>query len=251
MLLLGAAFEHADSDDGNDRHGEAQREAGGQRCAQVLMQLALAVGRRLLLRLQGAGVDRLDFGGDPHHLIAARHNLAAQKAVTIDVGRAVEQRRVRAPVFVELAPQLLIRPRIGFAQQGLELADQLFAFEVVRHEPRAILRRRRRGVEQVIARENARQMHARAHPPQPRLDVAIARIEAVEMRVGDVGFPLRGQNRDDDQHQKPEERDGHDRPRPKPHSADRQQVMFGHSLILPAYEGPGHPLYRGYIIVSL
>jgi len=88
-------------------------------------------------------------------------------------------------------------------------------------------------------------------PTQPRLDVAIARIQAVKMRVGDVGFPLRGQNRDDDQHQKPEERDGHHRPCPKPHSADRQQAMFGHSLILPAYEGAGHPLYRGYIIVSV
>ena len=156
MLLLGAAFEHADSDDGDHRHGEAQREAGGQRRAQVLMQLALAVGGRLLLRLKSAGVDRLDFCGDPQHLIASRHNLPAQKAITIEVGRAVEQRRVCAPVFVELAPQLLIRSWIRFAQQRLELADQVFAFEVIRHEPRAILRRRRRGVEQVIARENAR-----------------------------------------------------------------------------------------------
>ena len=94
-------------------------------------------------------------------------------------------------------------------------------------------------------------MHSRAHPPQPRLDVAIARIEAVEVRVGDVGLPLRGQNRDDDQHQKAEERNGHHRPCPKPHSPDRQQAMFGHPVILPWYKVPGHPLYRGYIIVSL
>ena len=65
-----------------------------ERAGQVLVQLALPRGRRLLLRVQRAVVDLLDLGGDPHDGVAPRHNLAPQKAVAIDRGRAVEQRRV-------------------------------------------------------------------------------------------------------------------------------------------------------------
>ena len=165
VLLLGAAFEHADADDGDDGHRQAQTSRLAASVArQVLMQLALALGRRLLLRVQGAVVDRLDFGGDPHDRIAPRHDLAAQKAIAIDLGRAVEQRRIRAPVIVELAPELAVRPRIGLAQQRLELGDHLFALEVVGDEPRAVLGGRRRRVEQIIARENARKMQAPSAP---------------------------------------------------------------------------------------
>ena len=91
-------------------------QARRQRGREVLMQLALARGRRLLLSVQRAVVDRLDFGRDPHDRIAARHDLPAQKTVAIDLGRAVEERRIRAPVLVELPPQLAVLFRIGFAQ---------------------------------------------------------------------------------------------------------------------------------------
>ena len=61
-----------------------------------------------LLRVQVAVVQCLDLGRDLHDGIAPRHDLAAQKAVAIDLSvRAVEQRRVRAPVFIELAPELV------------------------------------------------------------------------------------------------------------------------------------------------
>ncbi len=192
------------------------------------MQLSLARGRRLLLRVQRAVVDRFDFGRDPHDCIAARHDLPAQKTVSIDFGRAVEERRIRVPVLVELAPQLAILFRIGFAQQRFQLADHLFAFEMVGDQPRAVFGGRGRRVEQIIARQYAGEMQIRTHAPQARFNIAIASVQAVEVRVCRVCLPLRGQNRYHYQRQEPQQREGHDRPRPKTHPADSRQMMFGH-----------------------
>ena len=105
---------------------------------------------------------------------------------------------------------------------------------MVGHEPRAVIGRGRRRVEQIIARENARKVQARAHAAQPRLDVAIAGVEAVELRVRGVGFPLRRQNRHDDQREQPQQREGDHRPGPKTPAADTRQMLLVHWLILSA-----------------
>ena len=93
----------------------------------------------------------------------------------------------------------------------------LLALLVVGHEPRAVFGCRRRRVEQIVAHEDARQVQARAHAAQARLDVAVARVEAVEMGVCGVGFPLRGENRPHDQSQQTQQREGDHRPRPETH----------------------------------
>ena len=90
-------------------------------------------------------------------------------------------------------------------------------------------------------------MQTGAHATQPRLDVAIARVETVELRVRGVGFPLRRQNRHDDQREQPQQRDGDNRPGPEtPAGRHPHRMLFVHSLILSAKRARGHPVYRGY-----
>ena len=87
----------------------------------ALVQLALALRRSQLLRVQRAIVDRLDLCRGLQHGIAPWHDLTPQKTIAIDGRRAVEQRRVRVPVLVELTPKLAVLSRIGLAEQRLEL----------------------------------------------------------------------------------------------------------------------------------
>src|SRR5688572_26356991 len=202
MLFFRTPFEHAYADDGDNGYSEPECEARRQRTRQVLMQLALARRGCLLLCAERAVVDRFDLRRDLHDAVAPRYDLTAQKIVAIDLCRAVEEGRVRAPVLVYLAPQLAVLFGLAFAQQRLELPNHLLAFLVIGQQPRLVFRRRGGGVEQVVARQDTRQMQTRSHAPQPRLDVAIASVETVEVRVRRVGFPLRGEDRDDDESQK-------------------------------------------------
>jgi len=50
MLLLGSLFEDADANDSRDGHDQAERETRHKRRSEVLMELALALGSRHLLR---------------------------------------------------------------------------------------------------------------------------------------------------------------------------------------------------------
>jgi hypothetical protein len=83
-------------------------------------------------------------------------------------------------------------------------------------------------------------VQARAHATQPRLNVAIARVQIVELRIGSVGLPLRGDNRHDDQRQQAQQRDGDNRPGLQTPAAGAllggktgaHRMLFLHSLIL-------------------
>jgi hypothetical protein len=155
VLLFGAPFEHADANHRDDGDRQAQCHACQECPGEVLVKLPLTLGGRLLLRVQGTVVNRLDLCRELHDGITPRDNLAPQKAVTVDLGRIVEERRVRTPILVELAPQLAVLPEVGFAQQRFQLRRQLLALRVVGQKPRAVFGGRSHRVEQVVARENA------------------------------------------------------------------------------------------------
>jgi hypothetical protein len=233
MLLLGAPFEHADANDGHDRHNEAQHHTGSKCARQILVQLALTLRRRELLRMERAVVDLLNLRRDFQHRVPPGHDLLSQKGIAIDGGRTVEQRRICMPVLRELAPKLAVVSRIGSAQERFELGDHLLAFNVVGDEPRTVIGRGRGRVEQIVARQNPRKMQARAHAAQTGLDVAIPRVETLEMRVGGVGVSLRGQDRHDDQSEQSQQRERDNRPRAELPPPDTRRMLLGHNLILP------------------
>ena len=95
-------------------------------------------------------------------------------------------------------------------------------------------------------------MQVRAHAPQARLDVAIARVEAVEVRVRDVGLALRGENRHDDQRKQAQQRDGDDRPRPENASGSTScQMRFGSPTDPIREQAEGTSCLEGNIISGL
>jgi hypothetical protein len=70
----------------------------------------------------------------------------------------------------------------------------------------------------------------RAHAAQSRLDVAIARVETLEVGVRGVGFSLRGQYGHDNHREQSEESDGDNGPGSKSPARDTRQILVIHFL---------------------
>src|SRR5262245_598895 len=181
------------------------------------MELALSICGGPLLTIEIRVVQILDLGGDLHHRVPSRDHFAAEEVVSIDLGRAVEERRVGLPVSIQFAAESVETSRIALSKQRFELGDQPVAFRAKRHEPAAVLGGRGAPVEEVIAYEDSRKVKVGAHAAKPCLDTPVARVQVVEICVGDISLPLGCQDRHDDQPQKTEQGDRHDRPGTESH----------------------------------
>ena len=72
-------------------------------------------------------------------------------------------------------------------------------------------------VEQVVADEDAGEVHVGAQPPQLRVDVVMMGVELIELRIDVLRLARRGQHRHHDQQQQTAESERRHGPRFEPH----------------------------------
>ena len=95
----------------------------------------------------------------------------------------------------------------------------------IRRQPLAVLRRAlARGVEQVVANEDAGQVHVGSQRTELGFDLVMMGIEMVELRVDLLRAPRGGRQGKDDEQQQAGQPDGGHRPRPKPHRVQPAQL---------------------------
>ena len=83
-----------------------------------------------------------------------------------------------------------------------------------------------RDVQQVVAHENARQMDVRPQRAELRLDVAVMRVELIELRVDVLRLARRRQHRHRDQHHQTAEPERRDQPGLESHSEKDPGGLF-------------------------
>ena len=200
-LVLGSALEDAEPDDGSERDDQAKGEASPYEPVQLAAELGVPA--RDLGALDGVvGVVQLfDLRGDREDRFAPRKHFPPQEAGALaDLldERPIEEWVEGLPVVVELRlearnPLVLLRtPARQRAQVGdrrdVVLAELGQALAV----DRGVLAL---GVEEVVSDEDAREVHVGAQPAELGLDVALVRVELVELRVDLLG-PVRRRQHD-------------------------------------------------------
>jgi hypothetical protein len=148
--------------------------------------------------------------------------LEAGAEIELFLLRPVEQRIERLPVRVQLRVKDLEAGGV-LTPAGHQLA-QLRERRRVRapelFEPLAVFGRAlARRVEQVVAHENPRQVHARAQAPQVGFNLVVLLVQLVELRVDLLRLLRRRQHGDHHQQQQSPDRDGRHRPRSEPHDS--------------------------------
>ena len=191
------------------------------------MQLAaeLGVPARDLGALDGVVrvVQLFNLGSDSEDRLAPGKHFAAQEAGALaDLldERPVKERIEGLPVVVELGleagdPLVLLRtsarqrPQVG-DRRDVVLAELGQALAI----NRGVLAL---GIEKVVADEDARQVHVGPQPAELGLDVALVRVELVELSVDLLRPVRRREYGHDDQQEQPPEAERRDRPGPKSH----------------------------------
>ena len=167
-----------------------------------------------LLRGKVGIVQLFDFLGDRQHGLAARQHLAPQKPGALTDffrERPVEQWIERLPILIEpllQADNALVAfvarssqiPQIG--DRGQVHPPEFFELLAIFGSVLAS------GVEQVVAHEDAGQMHVGAQAPQLRFDLAMVSVDLIDLRVDLLRSSRRREHGDHHQQDQTSEREG-------------------------------------------
>ena len=222
-LLLGPSLEHAQPRDGNEGDEHTQEQGPPQQLVQIAAKRGLTPGHLGALCHEVRVVQFFDLQGNRKNRLPLGEDLPLEEAgaaIQAFGGRPVEHGITGPPVRVELGCEARDvafvagiaareRAKLGHARRAVP--------SKLSQAPPVVRPAARLGIEEVVAHENACELHVRPQAPQLGVHIPMVGVELVELRINLLSPARRGQDRHDDERQQTKQAERGDRPGSEPH----------------------------------